>query len=134
MITGVGLICVFVLDMKEARAFYTEKLGLQVGVDMVRDGFRWLTVHSPRQPQLPIMLVDPSAAVMDTEKAEQIKSLVATGYLGPGALTTDDCVATFHELKARVSSSSKSRKSGSTASTPASATRSATTGGSPSRS
>jgi catechol 2,3-dioxygenase-like lactoylglutathione lyase family enzyme len=101
MITGVGLICVFVLDTDEAREFYTVKLGLEVGVDMVRDGFRWLTVHSPRQPQLPIMLVDPSAAVMDTETAEQIKSLVATGYLGPGALTTDDCVATFHELKAR---------------------------------
>jgi catechol 2,3-dioxygenase-like lactoylglutathione lyase family enzyme len=101
MITGVGLICVFVLDADEAREFYTVKLGLEVGMDMVRDGFRWLTVHSPRQPQLPIMLVDPSAAVMDTETAEQIKSLVATGYLGPGALTTDDCVATFHELKAR---------------------------------
>ena len=83
MITGVGLICVFVLDMDEAREFYTVKLGLEVGVDMVRDGFRWLTVHSPRQPELPIMLVDPSAAVMDTETAEQIQVLGRDRLPGP---------------------------------------------------
>jgi catechol 2,3-dioxygenase-like lactoylglutathione lyase family enzyme len=99
MIIGVGLVCVYVLDMDEARSFYVDKLGLHVGVDMVRDGFRWLTVHSPKQPEVPIMLVDPAA--MDHAAAEQIRSLVATGYLGPGALATDDCWATFHELKAK---------------------------------
>jgi catechol 2,3-dioxygenase-like lactoylglutathione lyase family enzyme len=101
MITGVGLVCVFVLDMDEARDFYTDKLGLEVGVDMVRDGVRWLTVHSPDQPEVPIMLVDPAPPVVDGEAAEQIRSLVATGYLGPGAFTTNDCWATFHELRAK---------------------------------
>jgi uncharacterized glyoxalase superfamily protein PhnB len=101
MITGVGLVCVFVLDMDEARAFYMDKLGLELGVDMVRDGVRWLTVHSPHQPDVPIMLVDPSPPVVSDEAAQQIRSLVATGYLGPGALTTDDCRATFLELKAK---------------------------------
>ncbi len=101
MITGVGLVCVFVLDMDVARDFYTKKLGLEVGVDMVRDGIRWLTVHSPEQPEVPILLVEPSPPAVDSEAAEQIRSLVATGYLGPGALTTDDCWATFHELQAR---------------------------------
>ena len=45
MITGVALVCVYVLDMDEAREFYVDTLGLEVGVDMVRDGFRWLVVH-----------------------------------------------------------------------------------------
>ena len=68
MITGVGLVCVFVLDMDEAREFYTDKLGLEVGVDMVRDGVRWLTVHSPDQPEVPIMLVDPTPPVVDGDR------------------------------------------------------------------
>jgi catechol 2,3-dioxygenase-like lactoylglutathione lyase family enzyme len=101
MITGVGLVCVYVHDMDEARAFYVDKLGLEVGVDMVQDDFRWLTVHSPHQPDVPIMLVDPAASAMDPDTAEQIRSLVATGYLGPGALATDDCWATYHELEAK---------------------------------
>jgi catechol 2,3-dioxygenase-like lactoylglutathione lyase family enzyme len=101
MITGVGLVCVYVLDMDEAREFYVDKLGLEVGVDMVRDGFRWLTVHAPGQPEVPIMIVDPASSGMDSTIARQLRSLIATGYLGPGALTTDDCWATYRELRDR---------------------------------
>jgi catechol 2,3-dioxygenase-like lactoylglutathione lyase family enzyme len=100
MITGVGLVCVWVLDMDEARAFYVDKLGLDVAMDMVQDGQRWLIVHSPAQPEVPIMLVDPSTVPMDGAIADQIRSLVATGFLGPGSLATDDCRATFAELSA----------------------------------
>jgi len=101
MITGVGLVCVWVLDMDEARSFYVDTLGLDVAMDMVQDGHRWLVVNAPAQPEVPIMLVDPAAVPMDGEIADQIRSLVATGFLGPGSLATDDCHATYAELKAK---------------------------------
>ena len=101
MITGVGLVCVWVLDMDEARAFYVDTLGLDVAMDMVQDGQRWLVVNAPAQPEVPIMLVNPASVPMDGEIADQIRSLVATGFLGPGSLATDDCRATYAELKAK---------------------------------
>jgi catechol 2,3-dioxygenase-like lactoylglutathione lyase family enzyme len=101
MITGVGLVCVWVLDMDDARDFYVGTLGFEVSVDMVRDDFRWLVVHAPGQPEVPLMLVVPGPPAVDDETALQIRSLVATGYLGPGALATDDCWATYRELEAK---------------------------------
>ncbi len=101
MITGIGLVCVNVLDMDQARDFYVGTLGFEVDVDMVQDGFHWLVVHAPTQPEVPLMLVVPGPPVMDGELAQQIRSLVATGYLGPGAFSTNDCWATYRELKAR---------------------------------
>ena len=68
---------------------------------MERDGFHWLVVHAPDQPEVPLMLVVPGPPAIDDETAEQIRSLVATGYLGPGALATKDCWATYRELKAK---------------------------------
>jgi catechol 2,3-dioxygenase-like lactoylglutathione lyase family enzyme len=47
MISGVALVCVFVLDIDVAREFYVNTLGLKVSVDMERDGFHWLVVHAP---------------------------------------------------------------------------------------
>lgn len=101
MITGIALVCVRVLDMDVAREFYVDKLGLEVDVDMVQDGFHWFVMHAPDQPEVPIMLVDPSPPVVDEPIAEQMRSLIATGYLGPGAFATKDCQATYQELKAK---------------------------------
>ena len=101
MITGFGLVCVNVLDMDQAREFYVGTLGFEIDVDMVQDGFHWLVVHAPQQPEVPLMLVLPGPPVMDGELAQQIRSLVATGFLGPGAFATDDCWTTYHELKAK---------------------------------
>ncbi len=102
MITGVGLVCVWVLDQDEAYDFYVNKLGLTVSLDAPMDGGeRWLVVHSPRQPQVPLMLAVPGPPVLDEENAAKIRELVSTGYLGPGALATDDCRATYEELLAK---------------------------------
>src|SRR5262245_48046332 len=75
MITGVGLVCVWVLDMDEARSFYVDTLGLDVTMDMEQDGIRWLLVNAPAQPEVPIMLVNPASVPMDSEIADQIRSL-----------------------------------------------------------
>jgi catechol 2,3-dioxygenase-like lactoylglutathione lyase family enzyme len=101
VITGFALVCVNVLDMDQARDFYVGKLGMVVDMDTVRDGFHWLVVYAPAQPQVPLMLVVPGPPAVDGEVAERIRSLVATGYLGPGAFATEDCWATYHDLKAK---------------------------------
>jgi catechol 2,3-dioxygenase-like lactoylglutathione lyase family enzyme len=101
MITGFALVCLNVLDLDEGKAFYVDTLGFEVGIDQEMDGFRWLTVHPPGRPDLPMMLVVPEPPVVDAGSAEQIRSLIARGYLGLGALQTDDCWATYRELSAR---------------------------------
>ncbi len=59
MITGSGLVCVNVLDMDVAREFYVDTLGFEVSYDAVHDGFHFFVVHSPKQPEVPLMLVVP---------------------------------------------------------------------------
>jgi catechol 2,3-dioxygenase-like lactoylglutathione lyase family enzyme len=101
MITGFALVCLTVLDLDEAKAFYVDTLGFEVGIDQEMDGFRWLTVHPPGLPDQPMMLVVPGPPVVDATTAEQLRSLIARGYLGLGALQTDDCWATYRELTAK---------------------------------
>jgi catechol 2,3-dioxygenase-like lactoylglutathione lyase family enzyme len=101
MITGFALLCLNVLDLDEAKRFYVDVLDFEVGIDSEIDGFRWLTVHAPGRPEMPMMLVVPEPPVVQEPIAGQLRSLIARGYLGLGALETDDCRATYEELKAR---------------------------------
>ncbi|MEV4544360.1 VOC family protein [Micromonospora echinaurantiaca] len=101
MITGMALVCVNVLDMDEARDFYVGKLGFEIDIDQVQDGFHWLVVHAPAQPEVPLMLVLPGPPVVDGDVAEQLRSLVATGHLSVGAFATQDCWASYRDLRAR---------------------------------
>jgi catechol 2,3-dioxygenase-like lactoylglutathione lyase family enzyme len=90
-----------VLDQDSAKAFYTDKLGFEVRHDEKLDGFRWLTVGPPDQPDLEFILFTPGPPMHDEESAEQLRALVAKGVLGGGVWATDDCRATYEELSAR---------------------------------
>jgi len=48
-----------------------------------------------------VLMAIPGPPVMDAETAEQVKSLMAKGFAGTVFLTTDDCVASYEQLKAR---------------------------------
>jgi catechol 2,3-dioxygenase-like lactoylglutathione lyase family enzyme len=99
MITKLSHSTVFVLDQDEALEFYTQKLGCEVHTDARLDeGFRWLTVTLPSDPDHQLILAKPGPPMMDEETAEQVKALVAKGVLGPGVFRTDDCRATYAEL------------------------------------
>jgi catechol 2,3-dioxygenase-like lactoylglutathione lyase family enzyme len=108
MIKGLSHASVFVLDQESAKAFYTEKLGLEVRADITMGaefegggaGFRWLTVGSKTQPDLEIIL---SSCDMGRapEAAEQLRALVASGAMGVGVLATDDCQKTYEELSGK---------------------------------
>jgi uncharacterized glyoxalase superfamily protein PhnB len=95
----------WVHDQDEALAFYTQKLGMEVRADVTlaeMGNFRWLTVGPAGQPDVSIVLMAiPGPPVMDADTAEQVKSLMAKGFAGTVFLTTDDCRASYEELRGR---------------------------------
>jgi catechol 2,3-dioxygenase-like lactoylglutathione lyase family enzyme len=95
----------WVHDQDEALAFYTEKLGMEVRSDVTlaeMGDFRWLTVSPPGQEDVAIVLMAiPGPPVMDAETAQQLRGLVAKGFAGTAFLTTDDCNASYTELRDR---------------------------------
>ena len=96
---------VWVHDQEEALAFYTQKLGMEVRADVSfpeMGDFRWLTVGPAGQEGVAIVLMAiPGPPVLTDETAAQIRDLMAKGYAGTVFLTTDDCRASYEELKAR---------------------------------
>lgn len=104
MIQSLSHTAIFVADQQAARDFYVDKLGFEVRADMTMGAFRWLTV-SPRgnaQTQLQMILMPIGASpMMDEATAAELRALVAKGVMGCGVLETDDCQATYEELKAR---------------------------------
>ncbi len=95
----------WVHDQDEALAFYTEKVGMEVRADVTlpeMDDFRWLTVGPVGQEDVSITLMAiPGPPVMDSETAEQVREVLAKGFAGTVFLTTEDCQASYEELKAR---------------------------------
>jgi uncharacterized glyoxalase superfamily protein PhnB len=95
----------WVHDQDAALGFYTDKLGFEVRSDVTvpeLGNFRWLTVGPANQPDISIVLMAvPGPPVMDPSTAEQVKSLMGKGFAGTVFLTTDDCQASYEELKAR---------------------------------
>jgi predicted enzyme related to lactoylglutathione lyase len=95
----------WVHDQDEALAFYTQKLGWEVRIDVTMaemGNFRWLTVGPADQPDFSVVLMAiPGPPVLDDETAEQVRNLMAKGFAGTVFLTTDDCRASYEELKAR---------------------------------
>jgi uncharacterized glyoxalase superfamily protein PhnB len=95
----------WVHDQDEALAFYTQKLGFEVRSDVTvaeLGNFRWLTVGSAGQPDFAVVLMAiPGPPVMDTDTAEEVRSMMSKGFAGTIFLTTDDVWASYEELKAR---------------------------------
>ena len=53
MITNISLLSVWVKDIDESLAFYTDVLGFEVGDDLqLGPDFRWCTVVHPKQPEV----------------------------------------------------------------------------------
>jgi predicted enzyme related to lactoylglutathione lyase len=95
----------WVHDQDEALAFYTDKLGMEVRADVTiaeLGDFRWLTVGPAGQPDVAIVLMAiPGPPVMDAGTAEQVSALMAKGFAGTIFLGTDDCQASYEELRGR---------------------------------
>ncbi|HEX8141661.1 MAG TPA: VOC family protein [Pyrinomonadaceae bacterium] len=103
MIQKMSHATVYVTDQQKALEFYRDKLGFEVRTDArMEGGFRWLTVGPKSQPDFEIALMEPRAGhIFDEETAAQIRALVEKGALGAGVFDTDDCLATYEELKSK---------------------------------
>ena len=101
----IGNAMLWVDDQDKAIAFYTQKVGFEVRADITLPelgDFRWLTVGPAGQPDIGIALCAiPGPPVMDSDTAEQVRTLMAKGFAGTIFLTTDDCQAAYEELKGR---------------------------------
>jgi catechol 2,3-dioxygenase-like lactoylglutathione lyase family enzyme len=97
-------VSVWVHDQDEALRFYTEKLGMELREDVTvpeMGNFRWVTVGVPGQDVGIALMAVPGAPVFDPETQEQLKALVAKGAAGGLFFSTDNCQATYEELKDR---------------------------------
>ncbi len=85
-------------------AFYTEQVGMEVRQDVTMPemgGFRWLTVAPVGQDVDIVLMAIPGVPIMDPATADQVRGLMGKGFAGTVFLTTDDCLASVRELKAR---------------------------------
>jgi catechol 2,3-dioxygenase-like lactoylglutathione lyase family enzyme len=104
MITKMSHATLYVTDQQKAYDFYVTTLGFSVHTDATMDnGFRWLAVTPPDQPDLNITLLNPLTGFMfpDPEVRNAFKLLLEKGSMGGGVLFTPDCRATYEELKAK---------------------------------
>ncbi|KUH83891.1 MULTISPECIES: VOC family protein [unclassified Mycobacterium] len=97
---------IWVHDQDVALKFWTEKVGMEVRQDVsLPDGdtpFRWLTVGPPGQDDFSLVLMAvPGAPVMDEATRQQVLDLTAKGFAGTVFLTTDNCQATYEEMRSR---------------------------------
>jgi predicted enzyme related to lactoylglutathione lyase len=86
-------------DQEKALAFYRDALGLVVNTDAPLGPFRWLTVSAPGQPGMEIVLATPDMG-HGPDDTEALKALLAKGALNGVLFTTDNCDATFEQVRA----------------------------------
>ncbi len=102
MITKLTHATIYVTDQDAAYDFYVNKLGFKVHTDSKMEGFRWLTVCAPDAPDFEIILMPIMPGFMMTkDEADKIRELVTAGKMGTGVFETNDCRATYEELKAK---------------------------------
>jgi predicted enzyme related to lactoylglutathione lyase len=88
-------------DHDKALQFYRDALGLEVRNDVSFEGMRWLTVGSPEQPGVSIVL-EPPAADPNVSNADRqvLAELLAKGLLRGLLFATRDCDALFERVRA----------------------------------
>ena len=101
MITSVSLVTVYCLDQDKARDFYVDVLGFTPRIDItLGEGFRWVTVGHPSQPELDLTLMTPGPP-LNEEAAVFVRGQLEKGEMGGVGLTVDDCRKTFEELSTK---------------------------------
>ena len=103
MISRVSHATIWVQDQEEARKFYTDVLGFETRFDVkMENGFCWLTVGLKAQPDFQVILMEPKVGgKFDAQSAQMLRTLLKNGILGGGVLHTQNCRATYEELKRR---------------------------------
>src|SRR5437763_13933288 len=78
MITKLSHATLLVRDQEKAYDVYVNKLGFKVNTDMkMENGFRWLTVSPPGQPDMEIVLAEPAEPMFAADLVPHVKALLA---------------------------------------------------------
>ena len=85
-------------DPDIALAFYRDTLGLEVRNDVANEGFRWITVGSPAQPGVSIVITNYLNGSPDDN--DMIAALIAKGALNGVHFRADDLDAAFEKVRA----------------------------------
>jgi catechol 2,3-dioxygenase-like lactoylglutathione lyase family enzyme len=85
----------YVTDQDEARQFYVDRLGFKVAEDKNLGGYRWLLIRPP----------DGEEVSLNLEIARTAEEKALVGHQGAAqplfALSTDDCLRDYKDLKGR---------------------------------
>ena len=88
-------------DHDRAIAFYRDALGFEVRHDVSAHGMRWVTLGSPSQPDVNIVIEPPAADPgISTVDREALGDLLAKGLLRGLILSTSDLDGTFDRVQA----------------------------------
>ncbi len=90
---------VLVNDPDAALAFYRDTLGMEVRADVARDAMRWVTVGSPTQPDVSIVLTNHVNG--SPQDSDAVAAMIAKGAFHGVHLRADDVDATFERLHDR---------------------------------
>ncbi|MFJ9820516.1 VOC family protein [Streptomyces sp. NPDC101151] len=87
-------------DHDKALAFYCDVLGMEIRNDVSFEGMRWVTVGSPLQSDVEIVL-EPPGANPDISPADKLAmaELLAKGMLRGVIFTTSDCDALYERVR-----------------------------------
>jgi catechol 2,3-dioxygenase-like lactoylglutathione lyase family enzyme len=101
MILNISLTTVYCLDQDQARDFYVDKLGFLPKADVTMgEGFRWVTIVHPNQPELEVTLMVPGPP-LSPEAAGFVRRQLEAGQMSNLGLRVDDCRKTYQELSAQ---------------------------------
>ena len=89
---------ILVHDPDLALRFYRDALGLEVRNDVAREGFRWITVGGPSQPDVEIVLTNYLNG--SPADADALAALLAKGALNGVHFHANDLDATFEKVRA----------------------------------
>jgi catechol 2,3-dioxygenase-like lactoylglutathione lyase family enzyme len=101
MITNISLFSLYVTDQDAAKRWYVDHLGFEERSDVkLGDGFRWVTIGHPEQPELEVTLMTPGPP-LDDEMAGAVRRALGKGTMGGFGLRTDDCHKAYEDLTAK---------------------------------
>ncbi|AYG03595.1 VOC family protein [Gryllotalpicola protaetiae] len=90
---------ILVDDPDASLAFYRDVLGFTKLFEAENGGYRWITLSTPTQPEIQIVLEQPHGG-RSQENGDAVAALLAKGELQMINFTTDDLDATFERISA----------------------------------
>jgi catechol 2,3-dioxygenase-like lactoylglutathione lyase family enzyme len=86
-------------NVDDSLGFYRDALGLEVQNDVGSGGFRWVTLGSPDQPGLGIVLSEPHAGRSQAD-GDTLQELLTKGVLPMIMFRVDDLDGVFEKVRA----------------------------------